>query len=121
MRIWLSLAILAACAPGAQAALWTAECHGGALQYQQITGAEGYIHLNQGNGTYETVKLKQTYDDGKIVCGSVAAKAGPNQIAAICADNDKQAIRIVTGAQFAKGLKPEKAPVYCQAIVNVNQ
>jgi len=120
MRGLLALAAFVALTSGAEAALWTAACNDEKqLQYQQIIGQEGYLHQGS-NGSYETIKLKQSYFDGKIVCGSVAAKAGPNEVAAICADNAGQLIRVLTGAQLAKGMRPEKAPVYCRATVSAN-
>lgn len=121
MRAFLFVTALAAVSlPAAQAAVWTAACTGqNQTQYVQTVGGEGFLHLAQSDGAFTSIKLKQSYFDGKTICGSTAAKAGPNQIAAICADNDGQTIRIVYGSQEAKGVRPENAPVYCQAVVNV--
>lgn len=119
MRGLLVIAILAATAP-AEAGLWTAACQDQQIQYQQITGAEGYLHVSRGDGTYTTIKLKQSFLDAKMICGSVAAKVGANDIATVCADKDGQTIRVLKGADRAKGVKPDKAPVFCQAVVNVN-
>ncbi len=119
MRGVLVMALLAATVP-AEAGMWTAACQDQQIQYQQITGAEGYLHVSQGDGTYRTVKLKQSFLDAKMVCGSVAAKVGASDIATVCADSDAQTLRVLMGADLAKGIKPDKAPVFCQAVVNVN-
>jgi hypothetical protein len=119
MRGLLVMALLAATVP-AEAGMWTAACQDQQVQYQQITGAEGYLHVSHGDGTYRTVKLKQSFLDSKMVCGSVPAKVRANDIATVCADSDGQTIRILRGADLAKGVKPEKAPLFCQAVVNVH-
>ncbi len=122
MRAFISVMILVAVsAPAAQAAVWTAECSGQKeIQYQQVLNGNGYLHLGQGDGSFTTVKLKQTYYDGKMVCGGTGSKASANQIGAVCADNTDQTIRVEYGSQLAKGVRPEKAPVYCQAQVSIN-
>ena len=120
MRTWLLTALVIAAAP-AEAGLWTAACQDQQIQYQQITGAEGYLHAATGNGgSYTTVKLKESFLSSKMVCGSVPAKVGANDIATVCADSEHQTIRILRGSDLAKGVKPEKAPVFCQAVVNAN-
>lgn len=120
MRGWFSLIVLAAMAPAAEAGLWTSACQDQQIQYQQITGADGYVHVAHGDGTYTTVKLKQSFLDKKMVCGTVPAKVAPDEIATVCADSDNQTIRVLKGADVAKGVKPDKAPVFCQAVVNAN-
>jgi hypothetical protein len=123
MRVFICATLLAAASvPAAQAAMWTAACTGqNQIQYVQTVNGDGYLHLGQGNGTFTSIKLKQSYHDDKMICGSTATKAAPNEVGAICADNDKQVIRIEYGSQLAKGLRPEKAPVYCQAVVNISE
>jgi hypothetical protein len=119
----LSIAVVAAAAlaPAAQAGLWTASCTDrDGVQYVQTIGGDGYLHYGRGDGTFTTVKLKQSFYDGKVVCGSVPAKPAPGEIAAICADEEKQTIRVETGAYLAKGVEPEAAPVYCPAVVSAN-
>lgn len=119
MRTMLALALLLTAVP-AEAGLWTAACQGQDVQYQQITGAEGYLHVALGGGAYSTVKLKSSFVGDKMVCGTVPAKVGANDIAAVCADNDDQTIRVLRGSELAKGKKPEQAAVFCQAVVNAN-
>jgi hypothetical protein len=122
MRAFIGAMILtAASVPAAEATVWTAACSGqNEIQYQQVLNGDGYLHLGQSDGTFTTVKLKQTYYDGKMVCGGTGSKAQANQIGAICADNANQTIRVEYGSQLAKGVRPEKAPVYCQAQVSIN-
>ncbi len=121
MRAFLFAMVLAvAAAPAAEAGLWTAACTGQQqIQYVQTVGGDGYLHFAQGDGSYTSIKLKQSYYDGKMVCGTTGGKAAPNEVSAVCADNESQTIRIVYGSQTAKGVRPEKAPVYCQAVVNI--
>ena len=119
MRTTLVFALMLASAP-AEAGLWTAACQDQDVQYQQITGAEGYLHVAAGPGVYTTIKMKSSYVGDRMVCGSVPAKVGANDIAAVCAANDDQTIRVLRGAELAKGKKPEQAAVFCQAVVNAN-
>jgi hypothetical protein len=118
MRILLSLVLFAA-AP-AHAALWTAACRDQNVQYQQITGAEGYLHASRDGASFTTIKLKQSFLSDTMVCGAVPTKVGDNEVAVICADNAQQTLRVIRGAQLAKGMKPAEAPVLCQADVTVN-
>lgn len=121
MRAMLGLAFVMAVSPATAAGLWTAACSDEKqVQYQQIVGGEGYLHADRGDGKFETIKLKQSYFDGKTICGKVAVKTAPNEIAAVCADNEHQVIRVATGSDLAKGLVPEKAATYCPAIVSAN-
>lgn len=121
MRAVMFVALLLT-APAAQAAVWTAACTGqNQTQYVQTIGGDGYLHFAQSNGAFTSIKLKQSYYNGKTVCGTTGGKAGANEVGAVCADNDKQAIRLVYGSQMSKGLRPEKAPVYCQAVVNISE
>jgi hypothetical protein len=115
----LLVTLLLVTAP-AQAGLWTSACQDQQIQYQQITGGEGYVHAAQGNGSYTTVKLKQSFANSKMICGTVPAKVADSDLATVCADNEHQTIRVLRGADLKKGMKPDKAPVYCQAVVNVN-
>ncbi len=120
-RLLCVMLVMAASVPAAQAGVWTAACSGqNEIQYQQTVNGDGYLHLGQGDGTFTTLKLKQTYYDGKMICGGTGGKAQANQIGAICADNANQTIRVEYGSQLAKGVRPEKAPVYCEAQVSIN-
>lgn len=116
MRRLISLVLFAAVP--AQAGMWTAACRDQQVQYQQITGAEGYLHVAKGDGSFATVKLKQSFLSDTMVCGAVPAKVADNETAVICADNEHQTLRVIRGAQLAKGMKPTEAPVLCQAVVN---
>jgi hypothetical protein len=115
----LLVAVLLATAP-AQAGLWTSACQDRQIQYQQITGGEGYLHADRGDGTFTTVKLKQSFISPQMICGTVPAKVGDDETATVCADQQHQTIRILRGADLKKGVKPDKATVLCQAVVSVN-
>ncbi len=116
----LAIILAAASLPAAQAGVWTAACTGQKqIQYVQTVGGDGYLHIGQSDGTFTSIKLKQNYFDGKIICGSTTTKAAPNQVEAICADNANQTIRLVYGSQYRKGVRPENVPAYCHAVVNV--
>jgi hypothetical protein len=119
MRTTFSLMIFAALLPAAQAGMWVSACQDQQVQYQQIIGGEGYLHDAKGDGTYTTVKVKQSFLSAKMVCGAVPAKVADTEAAVVCADSEHQTLRIIRGAQLAKGMKPDKAPVLCQAVVNI--
>jgi hypothetical protein len=104
----------------AEAALWTSACQDRQIQYQQITGGNGFIHADNGNGTYTTVKLKQSFASAKMICGTVPGKVADDETATVCADREHQTIRVLRGADLKKGVKPDKSRELCQAVVNVN-
>lgn len=118
MRGLLMIAFLTAVP--AEAGLWTAACQDREIQYQQITGGDGYLHVAGDGGAFTTVKLKQSFLSKDMVCASVPATVGPDEIATVCANTADQTIRVLRGADLAKGVKPDKAPVLCPAVVNVN-
>jgi len=116
-----SLLLAAAPIPAAAAPVWIASCTGALrVQYVQTIGAEGYLHLGNSDGSFTTVKLRQVYFDGKIVCGGTSAKPGPKEIGGICADNGEQKIRIEYGEQIKSGVRPGDVATYCDAQVSVN-
>lgn len=121
--VWAAAAVVIS-ASVAHADVWSAACFAPEqLQYQQTINGPGYVHAGTGSSgdqtAFDTVQLKQSYFDGKMVCGRVAVKTRPKELGAVCADNQNQNIRIENGAQVAKGVRPEQAPVYCQATVTV--
>jgi hypothetical protein len=116
----LLVTLLLIAAPAQAAGLWTSACQDRQIQYQQIVGGDGFIHADNGNGTYTTVKLKQSYLKGKMICGTVPGKVADDETATVCADQEHQTIRVLRGADVKKGTKPEKAIVLCSAVVNVN-
>lgn len=118
MRIAYSILVLAAPAAAA-AGIWTSACQDRQVQYQQNVGGDGFLHVSQEGGIYTTVKLKQSYIDKHMICGTVPAKVRPNDIATICADEKGQSIKVILGKEL-KTVPPQKAPVYCSAVVNVN-
>jgi opacity protein-like surface antigen len=122
MRALFLSAAVALAAPAAYATDWIAICYGQDAQYTQTIGGAGYIHVGNGDGTYNTQKLKQTYYDGKIICGSADPNAprSADNIAEVCANKTKNTISVMYGSDVAKGLKPENATPYCNARVSVH-
>ena len=117
-----TLAAAVAGAPAQAAAVWSAACYGqNSVQYLQTIGGDGYLHWDNGSGSYTTIKLKQVYFDGKVVCGATTTKPGSKDIGGICADNENQKIRLQYGVQIANGIKPQQVAAYCDAQVTVTQ
>jgi hypothetical protein len=116
----LLVTLLLAAVPAQAAGLWTSACQDRQIQYQQIVGGDGFIHADNGNGTYTTVKLKQSFSSVKMICGTVPGKVADDETATVCADREHQTIRVLRGGDLKKGLKPDKSRELCQAVVNVN-
>jgi hypothetical protein len=122
----LTIMVMMAGSASAAPAVWSAACFSPErLQYQQTINGPGYVHAGTstsgGQTAFDTVRLKQSYFDGNMVCGRIVVKTGPKELGAVCADNKNQNIRIETGAQVAQGISPEQAPVYCKASVTILQ
>jgi len=120
IRFWtlalIASALCAAAAP-AQAPFWTAICRGEKdANYTQTVGGDGVFNQGLGDGTYQTLPVKQTTYDGNVVCG---AAAGASQVAQVCADNAKQVIVVkIHDAKHPKA--PLQAMVYCKALVKIH-
>lgn len=106
-----------ATAADSAAPFWTAICRGDKdANYTQTVGADGVFNQGQGDGTYQTLPVRQSFYTGKIVCG---AAQGAAQFAQVCADNERQIIYF----RLRDSKKP-KAPLrdvfYCKALVKVH-
>jgi len=122
MRLVILAAACAAFATGASAEDWIAVCYGQDSQFTQTVGGAGFFHVANGNGTYDTQKLVQSYYNHNVVCGVVDPKAplAMSQVAEVCADKVKKTISLMTIADdVGKKITPQNARVYCQARVNV--
>jgi hypothetical protein len=121
MRALIATAAFAAVMFPAKAAdVWSATCTNvGSVQYMQTIGGEGFLHLGNPDGSFTSIKLKQSYFDGKVVCGATTAKPGPKEIGGICADNDAQKIRLIYGLQITSHIKPGAVASYCDAQVTI--
>jgi hypothetical protein len=122
MRIQhLAAATIVAVHPALAEQTWIVACQGGSdSQYTQTIGGEGHFSVANGNGTYTSIPLKQTFYNGSIVCGVSGAQSA-SQIAEVCADTDRNAIAVLSPTQVAKGVAPENATIYCSASVSVHQ
>ena len=121
MRMLVLAAALAVLMPSAaNAQTWLAQCRGDKeLQYNQKIGGDGTLSVPVGDGTYQSLPLKQTFYDGKMVCGATDPKAAAaNSIAQVCADKAHQNIRLKYREANAKGARGEKDVVYCDALIN---
>ena len=122
MRILTVAAALAGLANTADAADWIAVCYGQDSQYTQTVNGPGYFHVANGNGTYDTQKLVQSYYDGNIVCGTVDPKApkAMSEVAEVCADKVKKTISLMTVADdVGRRSTPQNAHEYCKARIDV--
>ena len=123
MRGFLFLAAVTMAALPAQAEdVWSAACYGqNNFQYIQTIGGAGYVHFPNGDGSFSSVKLKQVYYNGNVVCGATVTKPGPKDIGGICADNQNQKVRIEYGVQISHGVRPADVATYCDAQVTVTK
>lgn len=123
MRILFFVLALAALTPTpANAAAWVAYCFGRDAQYMQEIGGVGFFHIGQGDGTYETQRLNQTFYDGNVVCGMANPKAPQvsEQIAQVCADKTHKTIFVLYQGQGARGIPPKEPTPYCDAKITVH-
>jgi hypothetical protein len=114
-----ALAVFAAAAPAADnaAPFWTAICRGETdANYEQTVGGTGVFNTGNGDGSYATWTLHQTFYDGNTVCGAVK---GSENLTQVCADNNRQVIILKT-----RDPKRPKAPMvahdYCRALVKIH-
>lgn len=122
------LALAAVVPAAAQAAkdkdakTWVAVCMDGKdAQYTQIVGGTGYFHLGDDNGSYQTLRLTQTFYDGTAVCGAVDTKLPPGTtpIGQVCANKSRNTIYFKYREAKDTALPDEKVGVFCQAMVTV--
>jgi len=121
MRMLLAAATLAALAPAAGAEDWIAVCYGRDAQYTQTIGGEGYFHVGNGDRTYDTQKLLQSFHDGNRVCGTADTRAprASSGISEVCADKANKTVSVMFLSETGKRITPENATLYCQARISV--
>jgi len=118
--MFLAAAAILVAGPAMAQQTWIAACQGGKdAQYTQTVDGQGSFNIANGDGTYATVPVKQTFYNGAIVCGATGAK-GESQIAEVCADTNRNVIAVMSTAQISKGVLPENATIYCEASVSVH-
>ena len=121
MRVLLLAAALATAtqAAGAQQT-WISACQdGNDVQYIQTIDGVGSFNLPNGDGTFTTIAVKQSFYDGAIVCGATGSR-NASQIAQVCADTDRNVISVLSPVQAARRLPPQNATIYCNASVNIH-
>lgn len=106
-----------ATAADSAAPFWTAICRGDKdASYTQTVGGDGVFNQAIGDGTYQSWPLKQTFYNGKIVCGAVAS---PDRLAQVCADNENQTI-FYKMRDPKKPQSPLKDAFFCKALVKIH-
>ncbi len=127
-KLFLVVAVAALASVAAHAAKetkaksWVAVCMDGKdAQYTQTIGGVGYFHLGDDNGSYQTLRLTQTFYDGTAVCGAVDTKlpAGTTPIGQVCANRSRNTIYFKYRDAKDTTLPDEKVGVFCQAMVTV--
>jgi hypothetical protein len=101
---------------------WIAVCFGEDAQYMQTIGGKGYFHVANGDRTYDTQKLVQSYYDGNMVCGIPDEKAprATSDIALICANKTTKMVSVLYRRDtVTKMVRPSNALPYCKARIDV--
>ena len=123
MRTLVLIAALAALSSAAQAEEnWISVCFGEDSQYMQTVGGSGFFHVSNGNHTYDTQKLVQSYYDGNKVCAIPDEKAphANSDIALICADKTTKMVSVLYRRETnTKMARPSNALPYCRARIDV--
>ena len=121
-KLLIALALTLPMAMPAKAAAWVAYCYGKDAQYSQEIGGVGYLHVGRGDDTYETLRLNQSFYDGKVLCGTADPKAPQvsEQIAQVCVDKPNKSISVLYLGQPAHGNPPRELSPYCDAKVTAH-
>ncbi len=124
MRLLLAAAAFAAFSSAASAAEqnWIAVCFGEDAQYMQTIGGAGFFHVSNGDRTYDTQKLVQSFYDGNTVCSVPDEKAprANSAVAEVCADKKAKTISVLYLRDTnAKRVIPKNATLYCKARIDV--
>lgn len=120
----LSTAAVAASKPAAQTkeVTWIGICFGEDTQYTQTIGGAGFFHVGNGDRTYQTQKLVQSFYDGKTVCATPDPKAprASSEVAEVCANLDTKYISVLYQRDTqTKMVIPKNALPYCKARIDV--
>jgi hypothetical protein len=125
MRALVLVAALAALSSAAQAEdNWISVCFGEDAQYMQTIGGKGFFHVANGDRTYDTQKLVQSFYDGNKVCGIPDEKAprANSDIALICADKTTRMVTVLYRRDTnTKMVRPANALPYCKARIDILQ
>ncbi len=135
MRVWVIIAALVALSGMAMAAdkaasktaapveqTWIGICFGEDTQYTQTVGGPGYFHVGNGDRTYDTQKLVQSFYDGTSICATPDPKAprASSNIALICANKTTRVISVLYQRDTqTKMVLPKNAAPYCRARIDV--
>ncbi len=121
-KLFIAVALALLMPMQAKAAAWVAYCYGKDTQYSQEIGGVGYLHVGRGDDTYETLRLNQTYYDGKVLCGTADPKSTQvsELIAQVCVDKPNKAISVLYLGQAAHGNPPRELSPYCDAKVTAH-
>ncbi len=101
---------------------WIGICFGEDAQYTQTIGGTGYFHVGNGDRTYDTQKLVQSFYDGNMVCAVPDPKAprAASNIAEICANRATKTISVLYQSDTqTKMVIPKNALPYCKARIEI--
>ncbi len=101
---------------------WIAICFGEDTQYTQTISGNGFFHVGNGDRTYDTQKLVQSFYDGNTVCAVPDPKAprAMSDIALICADRNAKTVSVLYRRDTqTKMVRPSNAEPYCRARIDV--
>lgn len=108
--------------PAAAEQTWISICFGEDTQYTQTVGGAGYFHVGNGDRTYDTQKLVQSFYDGTTICATPDPKAprAASNIALICANKVEKTISVLYQRDTqTKMVLPKNALPYCRARIDV--
>lgn len=109
-------------APAAKQDTWFVICFGQDAQYTQVIGGAGFFHEGNGDRTYQTQKLLQSFYDGNTVCSIADPKAPQSSsgIAEVCVDRAAKTLSVLyTSDTNTKRVIPKNASPYCRAHIDV--
>lgn len=113
-----------AAAPAKAETTWISICFGEDAQYTQTINGAGFFHVGNGDRSYQTQKLVQSFYDGNTVCAVPDPKAAraTTDIALICADKNTKMISVMYGRdKGSKPATPANALPYCKARIDALQ
>jgi hypothetical protein len=101
---------------------WIGTCFGEDTQYTQTVGGAGFFHVGNGDRTYDTQKLVQSFYDGTTICAIPDPKAprASSNVAEVCANRTTRVISVLYQRDtLTKMVIPKNAGPYCRARIDV--
>ena len=103
---------------------WFVVCFDQDAQFTQVLGGVGFFHSGNGDHTYQTQKMVQSFFDGNTLCAVSDPKApkATSGVAEVCVNRAAHVVSLMYDSDAAsKRVTPKNADPFCQAHFDVIQ